>query len=220
MAPKKSAAAKAKTQPADVKKEQTTKARRAAKSKAAALDVPEVSEELYKRHNALSYQIWKGGDSSDRPRRRCGHSRRHPEVLCGALKRHYAAMAAHLHAAHDLRDVAKCGEERAVVQSLASSRSNGEPACCAFRDAHDENLKAMGEPEYWWTMDSLVEAAAEKEAQSAVAHASHVVQPPSHQESMQTRTMKRLAGGIRRLNKLSDRPCACALARRSRKEPA
>ena len=61
----------------------------------------------------------------------------------------------------------------------------------------------MGEPEYWWTMDSLVEAAAEKEAQSAVAHASHVVQPPSHQESMQTRTMKRLAGGIRRLNKLS-----------------
>ena len=41
---KKSAAAKAKTQPADVKKEQKTKARRAAKSKAAALDVPEVSE--------------------------------------------------------------------------------------------------------------------------------------------------------------------------------
>ena len=73
MAPKKSAAAKAKTQPADVKKEQKTKARRAAKSKAAALDVPEVCEELYKRHNALSYQIWKGGDSSDRPRRRCGH---------------------------------------------------------------------------------------------------------------------------------------------------
>ena len=69
-------------------------------------------------------------------------------------------MAAHLHAAHDLRDVAKCGEERAVVQSLASSRSNGEPACCAFRDAHDETLKAMGEPEYWRTMDSLVEAAA------------------------------------------------------------
>ena len=101
-----------------------------------------------------------------------------------------------------------------MVQSLASSRSNGEPACCAFRDAHDETLKAMGEPEYWWTMDSLVEAAAEKEAQSAVAHASHVVQPPSHQESMQTRTMKRLAGGIRRLNKLSDRPCACVLVRR------
>ena len=73
MAPKKSAAAKGKTQPADVKKEPKTKARRAAKSKAAALDVPEVSEELRKRHNALSYQIWKGGDSSDRPRRRCGH---------------------------------------------------------------------------------------------------------------------------------------------------
>ena len=45
---------------------------------------------------------------------------------------------------------------------MASSRSNGEPACCAFRDAHDETLQAMGEPEYWWTMDSLVEAAAEK----------------------------------------------------------
>ena len=34
-------------------------------------------------------------------------------------------------------------------------------------------------------------------------HGSHVVQPPSHQESMQTRTMKRLEGSIRRLNKLS-----------------
>ena len=79
----------------------------------------------------------------------------------------------------------------------------GEPACCAFRNTHDETLQAMGEPEYWWTMDSLVEAAAEKEAQSPVAHASHVVQPPSHQESMQTRTMKRLEGGTRRLNKLS-----------------
>ena len=80
---------------------------------------------------------------------------------------------------------------------------------------HDETLKAMGEPEYWWTM--------EKEAQSAVAHASHVVQPPSHQESMQTRTMKRLAGGIRRLDKLSVsslRLCARAPEDGARKEPA
>ena len=84
-------------------------------------------------------------------------------------------MAAHLHAAHDLRDAAKCGEERAVVQSLASSRSNGEPACCAFRDAYDDTRKAMGARVL--TMDSLVEAAAGKEAQSAVAHASHVVHP-------------------------------------------
>ena len=149
MAPKKSAAAKAKTQPADVKKEQKPKARRAAKSKAAAPDVPEVTEELHKRaHNALSYQIRKGGDSADQASETL-RALREPgrrDAVLKSFAEHSAGTAA-----HDLQHVAECGEERAVWFSrwqVAAAVGNPPDALVKkklqvlrFRDAHDETLK-------------------------------------------------------------------------------
>ncbi|CAJ1328252.1 unnamed protein product [Effrenium voratum] len=183
MAPKKSAAAKAKTQPADVKKEQKTKARRAAKSKAAAPDVPEVTEELYKRaHNALSYQIRKGGDAAGTA---C------QGVATPSMKsfaEHSTGTALqwlHTFTQHTIFETSQSAEKRGQWFSrwqVAAAMGNPPDALVKkklqvlrFRDARDETLKAMGEPEY------------------------------CHQESMHTRTMpmKRLEGGIRRLNKLS-----------------
>ncbi|CAJ1333338.1 unnamed protein product, partial [Effrenium voratum] len=192
---------------------------RAAKSKAAAPDVPEVTEELYKRaHNALSYQIRKGGDSADQASETL-RALREPgrrDAVLKSFAEHSAGTTLqwlHTFTQHTIFETSQSAEKRGQWFSrwqVAAAMGNPPDALVKkklqvlrFRDAHDETLKAMGEPEYWWTMDSLVEAAAEKEAQSAVAHASHVVQPPSHQESMHTRTMKRLEGGIRRLNKLS-----------------
>ena len=178
-----------------------------------------MTEELYKRaHNALSYQIRKGGDSADQASETL-RALREPgrrDAVLKSFAEHSAGTTLqwlHTFTQHTIFETSQSAEKRGQWFSrwqVAAAMGNPPDALVKkklqvlrFRDAHDETLKAMGEPEYWWTMDSLVEAAAEKEAQSAVAHASHVVQPPSHQESMHTRTMKRLEGGIRRLNKLS-----------------
>ena len=76
------------------------------------------------------------------------------------------------------------------------------------RPARNEVLKRHKELEYWFRSDCLLEAHAEKEQQSASAHAGQIPLPASDA----TVHMQRLERGVRRLNKMS----ALALRMRAR----
>ena len=233
MSPKMSAAAKAKEEPpalvrkaakARGKGKGKGRGKSTARSREEPSDCVEVSKDFYKRAtDELSFQIqqgcFTGASASEAMEALRAPGRREAVLNAFAESRRPSALKwLHTFVKQTSHEVVVAAERRGQWLSRwqVAAQLGSPPASMLqehldrleSRPARNEVLKRHKELEYWFRSDCLLEAHAEKEQQSASAHAGQIPLPASDA----TVHMQRLERGVRRLNKMS----ALALRMRAR----